>query len=232
MVRVSSGLACAVFGAAALNGFALTDADIAARAYNVVQQDLASYDDYTAELTQVTKDKEGQELARVKVKVYFKKPDKTRFEILAYYEKGEKKEVPEQKEGGGKFEIKYPLDKKYYGDYTFTYKATEAVAATRCYKLAFASAKRSEGYIYGSAWVAADTFKLVKAAGQPYKQPRGVSRSNVTMYFKDFAGRNMTYKSAMYAKVSFLLFINKDLYITSHYSNYQFNQGLGDAAFE
>jgi outer membrane lipoprotein-sorting protein len=214
---------------------ALTGADIASRAYDVFVTEHDSYGDYVVDLTQVVKDKAGKEMSRTKCKMYFKQPDLTHIDVLEYSEKGEKKEVPDRKreedEGDDKFKIKYPFEKEYYRDYAFTYKATETVSAKKCYKVAFTSPKRSEGYVYGSAWIDAGNYKLVKVYAQLYVQPEHVSTSHMTMYFKEFGGRTMVTKVSTYAKATFLLFVNKDIYITSLFSNYKFDEGIPASKF-
>lgn len=212
---------------------ALTGQEIAEKAYEVLRAQQNGFTDYTAYITQVTKDKEGEEMARAKCKMYFKKPDKVHVDILEYFEGGEKKDPPKrQDDGDDGLEFKLPLEKEYFADYRFTYKATETVSGKKCYRLAFSSTKEAEGYIYGSLWVAAGDYKIVKGSGQPYVQPPHCSKSSMTMYFSDYGGRTMARKVSMYAKATFLLFINKDIYITTTYSGYKFNQGIPDSKFK
>lgn len=212
---------------------ALTGQEIAERAYEVLRAQRDGYTDYTAHITQVTKDKEGEEMARVKCKMFFRKPDKVYVDVLEYYEGGEKKDPPKRRddEDDG-VEFKLPLDEGYFPDYRFTYKATEAVSGEKCYRLAFSSSKEAKGYVYGSLWISADGYKLVKGSGQPYVQPKHCSKSSMTMYFKEYGGRTMVTKVSMYAKATFLLFLNKDIYITSLFSNYKFDQGIPAGKFK
>jgi hypothetical protein len=210
---------------------ALTGQEIAARAYDVLQAQADTYKDYTAYITQVTKDKEGEEMARAKCKLYFKKPDKERVDVLEFY-KGGKKEDPPDRDDDERLKFKFPFEKEYFRDYRFTYKDTENVSGEKCYRLAFSSSKDGEGYIYGSLWIAADGYKLVKGTGQPYVQPPHCSKSSTTMYFDQYDGRTMVSKLSMYARVTFLLFINKDIYVASTYSGYKFNQGIPDSKFK
>lgn len=235
MVRIQRAIIIFGGGAAlAASAGALTGGDIASRAYDVFVAEHDSYGDYVVDLTQVVKDDEGKEMSRAKCKMYFKQPDLTHVDVLEYFEAGDKKKVPERenKDDDGKFEIKYPFEEEYYGDYAFTYKATETVAGKKCYKVAFSSPKKTEGYVNGSAWIDAGNYKLVKVYAEPYVQPEHVSTSNMTMHFTEFAGRTMVTKVSMYAKATFLLFINKDIYITSLFSNYKFDQGIPGSKFD
>ena len=45
----------------------------------------------------------------------------------------------------------------------------------------------------------------------------------MTMFFHEYGGRTMVTKVSMYAKATFLLFLNKDIYVTSTFSGYRFN---------
>jgi hypothetical protein len=129
-------------------------------------------------------------------------------------------------------EFKLPLQREYYRDYRFTYEDTEVVGGERCYRLAFRSRREAEGYVYGSLWVAAADYRLVKGSGRPYVQPSHCSTSRLTMYFGQYDGRTMVSKVSMHARATFLLFINKDIYITSTYSGYKFNQGIPESKFK
>ena len=211
---------------------ALTGQEIAEKTYKILQTQKDSYKDYTAYITQVTKDKEGEEIGRTKSKMYFKKPDKVHVDIREYYKGGEKKDPPNRRgdEDDG-FELKLPFEKEYFREYRFTYKDTENVSGEKCYRLVFNSTKKAGGYIYGSIWVAADGYKLVKGTGQPYVQPEHCSKSSMTMYFAEYDGRTMLSKVSMYARATFLIFINKDIYVTATYSGYKFNQGIPDDKF-
>jgi hypothetical protein len=212
---------------------ALTGQEIAEKAYKVLRAQEDDYADYTVNFTQVTTDKDGEEMGRAKCKMYFKKPDKVHVDVIEYYEGGEKKDPPKRdKDGGDKMELKLPLDKGYFRDYRFTYEDTEEISGKKCYRLAFNSTKEAEGYIHGSLWVAADDYKIVKGAGQPYVQPEHCSKSSLTMYFSDYGGRTMVRKVSMYAQATFLLFINKDIYVTTTYTGYKFDQGIPDGKFK
>jgi hypothetical protein len=211
---------------------ALSGGEIAERAYKVLRAQEDGYTDYIVNFTQLTTDKGGEEMGRAKCKLYFKNPDKVRVEVLEYYEGGEKKEPPKRdKKEGDQLELKLPLDRKHYRDYRFTYKATEEVAGKRCYRLAFSSTKKAEGYLYGSLWISADDYRVVKGTGRPYIQPEHCSESSITMYFSDYGGRTMLRKVSMYARATFLIFINKDIYVTNTYTGYKFNQGIPDSRF-
>jgi hypothetical protein len=211
---------------------ALTGQEIAEKAYEILQTQKDTYKDYTAYITQVTKNKEGEEIGRANGKMYFKKPDKVHVDIREYYKGGEKKDPPNR--GGNEddgVELKLPFEKEYFRYYRFTYKDTEAVSGEKCYRLAFNSTKEAEGYVYGSIWITADGYALVKGTGQPYVQPPHCSKSSMTMYFDEYDGRTMVSKVSMYARATFFLFINKDIYVTSTYSGYKFNQGIPDGKF-
>jgi outer membrane lipoprotein-sorting protein len=225
---IGAGLVCTAAAAA------LTGEEIAKKAYDVLRGQEDSYTDYVVNFTQVTTDKDGEELGRAKCKMYFKKPDKVHVDVLEYYEGGEKKDPPEPEdnEKGDELDLKLPLDEDYFHDYRFTYKATESVSKKECYKVAFSSTKKSDGYLYGSIWVTADDYKIVKGKGQPYVQPEHCSESSMTMYFSDYGGRIMARKISMYAKATFLLFINKDIYINTTYTGYKFDQGIPDSTFD
>ena len=212
---------------------ALTGPEIAKKAHDVLLAQEEAYADYTVDFTQVTTDKGGKEMGRAECRMYFKRPDKIQVDVLEYYENGEEKDPPKQEDkDDGKLDLKLPLDKDYFGDYQFTYKATEGVEGKECYRVAFNSAKKAEGYIYGSIWVTADDFRIVKGTGQPYVQPEHCSESSITMYFSDYGGRIMARKVVMYAKATFLLFINKDIYINTTYRGYKFDQGIPDSKFK
>jgi hypothetical protein len=212
---------------------ALTGQEIAEKTYEILQTQKDSYKDYTAHITQVTKDKEGEEIGRTKSKMYFKKPDKVHVEVREYYKGGEKKDPPNRRDGEDDgFELNLPFEKEYFRYYRFKYKFTENVSGEKCYRLAFNSTKEAEGYIYGSIWIAADGYKLVKGSGQPYVQPEHCSKSSMTMYFDEYDGRTMLSKVSMYARATFLIFINKDIYVTATYSEYKFNQGIPDKIFK
>jgi hypothetical protein len=210
---------------------ALTGQEIAEKAYDILQAQKDSYKDYTAYITRVTKDKEGEEMGRTRCEMYFKKPDKVHVDIREYYKGGEKKDPPNRRGDDDGFELKLPFEKEYFRDYRFTYKDTENVSGEKCYRLAFNSTKKVEGYVHGSIWVAADGYGLVKGTGQPYVQPPHCSKSSMTMYFAEYDGRTMLSKVSMYARATFLLFINKDIYVTATYSGYKFNQGIPDSKF-
>lgn len=211
---------------------ALTGREIAEKAYKVLRAQEDGFTDYTVNFTQVTTDKEGGEMGRAKCKLYFKRPDKVRVDVLEYYEGGEKKDPPKRdRDGGDDLELKLPLDREHYRDYRFTYKATEDVSGKKCYRLAFNSAKAAEGYVYGSLWIAAGDYKVVKGTGQPYVQPEHCTKSSITMYFGDYGGRTMLRKVSMHAEATFLFFIDKEIYVTNTYSGYEFNQGIPDSRF-
>jgi outer membrane lipoprotein-sorting protein len=227
LLCIGTGLVCAAAAGA------LTGGEIAKKAHDVLRGQDDNYDDYTVDFTQVTTDKDGEEMGRAKCKMYFKQPDKMHVDVLEYYEGGKKKDPPEQKDDDdGKFEIKLPLDEDCFGDYRFTYKATEEVSGKNCYRVAYNSTKKTDGYLHGSIWVTTDGYKLVKGTGQPYVQPEHCSESSMTMYFSDYGGRIMARKVVMYAKATFLLFINKDIYITTTYTGYKFDQGIPDSKFD
>ena len=212
---------------------ALTGREIAERAYKVLRAQEDGFADYTVNFTQVTTDKDGEEMGRAKCKMYFKMPDKVHVDIVEYYEGGEKKDPPKRKKDeDGRLGLKLPLDKDYFRDYRFTYKATEEVSGKKCYRLAFSSTKGTEGYVYGSLWVSAGDYKIVKGTGRPYVQPKHCSESSITMHFSDYGGRTMVRKVSMYARATFLLFVNKDIYITNTYTGYKFNQGIPDSKFK
>jgi len=233
MRRAIASAVGAFFFLSAYPAGALTGQEIAEKAYNALRGQEDGYTDYTVNFTQVTTDKDGEEMGRAKCKMYFKKPDKFHVDILEYYERGEKKDPPERdKDEEGKLDLKLPLDKDHFRDYRFTYKATEEVSGKKCYRLAFSSAKEAEGYIYGSLWVSAGDYNVVKGIGQLYVQPEHCSESSMTMHFSDYGGRTMVRKVSMYAKATFLLFINKDIYITTTYTGYKFNQGIPESKFE
>jgi outer membrane lipoprotein-sorting protein len=208
---------------------ALTGQEIAERAYKVVQAQQDTFTDYTAHVTQVTKDKTGEEMARVRGKLFFKKPDRVFVDIAEYYEGDEKKDPPKRRDDDLRFKL--PLEKDYFRDYRFTYKAAEDVFGKKCYRLVFRATKEDEGYVFGSIWISADDYKVVKGTGQPYVRPPHCSTLKLTMYFDDFDGRTMLSKVSTYARATFLLFINKDIYMTSTYSGYAFNQGIPDSKF-
>jgi outer membrane lipoprotein-sorting protein len=211
---------------------ALSGQEIAERAYKVLRVQEEGFADYTVNFTQVTTDKEGEELGRARGKLYFKRPDKVRVEFLEYYEGGERKDPPKrEKKEGDQLELKLPLEREYFRDYRFTYRATEDVSGKRCYRLAFTSTKKAEGYVSGSLWISAGDYKVVKGTGRPYVQPEHCSESSMTMYFSDYGGRTMLRKVSMYARATFLFVINKDIYVTNTYSGYKFNQGIPDSRF-
>ena len=212
---------------------ALTGPEIAEKAYRVLRAQEEGFADYTVNFTQVTTDEEGEEMGRAKCRLYFKRPDKVHVDILEYYEGGKKKDPPKPEDNDGdKLKLKLPLEKEYFRDYRFTYEATEEVSGRKCYRLAFNSTKKAEGYVYGSLWISADDYKVVKGTGRPYVQPEHCSESSITMYFSDYGGRTMLRKVSMYAKATFLIFINKDIYVTNTYSGYKFNQGIPDSRFK
>lgn len=208
---------------------ALTGQEIAERAYEVLQAQQDTFTDYTARVTQVTKDKDGDEMARVMGKLFFKKPDKVFVDVVEYYEGARKKDPPERRDDDVRFKL--PLEKEYFRDYRFTYKAAEDVSGRRCYRLGFRATKEDEGYVFGSIWISTDDYKVVKGTGEPYVPPPHCSTLKLTMYFDDFSGRTMLSKVSMYARATFLIFINKDVYVTSTYSGYAFNQGIPDSKF-
>jgi hypothetical protein len=223
----------AFFAVSGSEAGALTGQEIAAKTYEVLQAQVDSYKDYTVFITQVTKDKEGEEMARVKCKLYFKKPDKEHVDVLEFYKGGEKEDPPKRRDDeDGRLKFKLPFEKEYFRDYRFTYKDTETVSGEKCWRVAFNSTKEVEGYIYGSIWIAANGYRLVKGTGQPYVQPPHCSKSSMTMYFREYDGRTMVSRVSMYARATFLLFINKDIYVTSTYSGYKFNQGVPDSKFQ
>jgi outer membrane lipoprotein-sorting protein len=219
----------AFFVLAVYEGGALTGQEIAERAYRVFQAQQDTFTDYTARVTQVTKDKKGGEMARVRGKLFFKKPDKVLVDVVEYYEGARKKEPPKRRDDDLQFKL--PLEKDYFRDYRFTYKAAEDVSGKRCYRLGFRATKEDEGYVFGSIWISADDYKVVKGTGQPYVRPPHCSTLKLTMYFDDFDGRTMLSKVSTYARATFLLFINQDIYMTSTYSGYAFNQGIPDSKF-
>ncbi len=210
--------------------FALTGQEIAERAYEANGD---SIQDFTCKLIHIVAEKDGDEMARLVGNLYHKEPDKDYFEILEYYEDGKKEDIPdEDDEDKEEMEIKFPFDEDYFADYKYTYKRTEILDGKECYVVGVTGKKKSEGYIKGTAWFEAGSYEIVKLYGELYEQPKNVSESNMTMYFKEYDGHIMPSKIKFYAKAMFLLFINKKIYMTQEFSDYRFNTGLSDGLFE
>jgi outer membrane lipoprotein-sorting protein len=205
---------------------ALTGPEIAAQAYAVATAATDSYAGFNAAVVQIGTDADGKELSRVTGRAYFTKPGTQRFEMTELVVDGKKQEIPKdegKKKDDKDFEIKSPFDKEYFNKYSFTYMATETVTGVECYKVDFAAANKGEGYCYGSAWVAADDFRMVKSSGRPYVQPEHCSASSMTTFFRVADGRAMPYKQVVYVKATFLKFINKEMWFTSYITDYRFD---------
>jgi len=204
---------------------ALTGPEIAARAYAAAAATTDSYVGFNAAVVQIGTDADGKEISRVTGRVYFAKPDTRRFDVTELVLDGKKQEIPKdeaKKKDDKEFEIKTPFEKEYFNEYSFTYMATETVTGVECYKVDFAAGNKGEGYCYGSAWVAADDFHMVKSYGRPYVQPEHCSASSMTTFFRVAGGRAMPYKQVVYVKATFLKFINKEMWFTSYVTDYQF----------
>lgn len=217
----------------ALPAFALTGREIAEKAYEASEANGDSINDFTCKLTHVVADEDGDEMARLVGNLYHKEPDKDHFEIIEYYKDGKKEDLPDDDdEDEEEMEIKFPFDEDYFDDYEYKYKRTETESGKECYVVGIIGKKKSEGYFKGTAWIDSDSYHMVKLYGELYEQPENVSESSMTMFFKEFDGRVMPSKVKMYAKATFLLFINKKIYITQEFSGYEFNTGLDDGLFK
>ena len=206
--------------------WALPADEIASRICAGVAETKAGYNGFRVDVVQITTDADGKEMSRVTGRLFFSKPDETRFEVTSYVEGGQKKEIPKD-EGGKKktddFELKTPFEREYCGDYRFTLEGEEEVTGVGCYKVGFAAPGHGKGYVYGTAWVAQDDFGLIKTSGKPYVQPEHCSASAMTTYYRAAGGKTMPYKQVIYVKASFLKVINKEMWFTSYFTDYRFD---------
>ncbi|MCP4228961.1 MAG: outer membrane lipoprotein-sorting protein [bacterium] len=212
---------------------ALTGQEIAEKAYEASKADDDKIQEFTCKLTHDVADKDGDEMNRVVGNLYYKEPDMDHFEILEFYKDGKKEDIPDDDdEDKEELEIKFPFDEDYFDDYEYKYKRTETLNGKECYVVGVIGKKKTEGYIKGTAWFETGSYNIVKLYGELYKQPKDVSESSMTMYFKEYDGHVMPSKIKFYAKATFLLFINKKIYITQKFSGYAFNNGLSDSLFK
>jgi len=223
-------LATALYLAA--SAFALTGQEIAEKAYEANKADEDSIEDFTCRMTHIIAEKDGDEMVKIVGNLYVKEPDMEHFEILEYYEDGKKGDIPDDDDDEEEMELKFPFDEDFFDDYEYKYKRTETMSGKECYVVGVIGKKKSEGYIKGTAWFETGSYHIVKLYGELYKQPKDVSESNMTMYFKEYDGYVMPSKIKFYAKATFLLFINKKIVMTQDFSGYKFNSGLSDGLFE
>jgi hypothetical protein len=220
---------CAFFGVV-LPVYGVTGAEVAEKATAAWDETWNSFGDYKVEVHNVTNDADGKEISNHVAYEYFKKPDKTAYKIIEYYEEGKKKDVPGGE--GESLEVKWPFESENFNDYHFAYVEAVKYKGVDCDVIKFTSNKEEKGYIYGKAWVGNETGRLYVIKCSMYKNPKHVTKASARVYFDVFDGRNMVSKMVMSVDYSAYLIFSGTLEVTDIYKDYQFDVGLTDARFK
>lgn len=189
------------------------------------------------------KDKKIEREVIAERRVYMKGDSKRHEEYLYMIINGKKlddremeKELKDWRKNGKKQEeTKMPLTPEGEGAYNFYLVGSERLDDVDTWIIGFEAKQKKEGYVNGKGYISKSNFNIMRAEFTPAKLPRVIKDMSMALSYSEVKGYWMPVKFEMDMKVKVSLVLDlyyKHITIEDVYSQYSFNNRLGDSIFE